>query len=242
MFEQHSLPGSVSDVAQQLTEKNSLSKDSISKRMCRKLDAVIDGCCHVLVMDSPIMYWMCQEQSSMPMTHYRPFARGNSLVAAVERPGVDGDMELTIAWPYQQLLAGECQFSQLMRTIFGNLGESGFDAVATSGLVVPLGSAFPVPSAPADMNVPPDADRKVCTNVEMKETVFLTEALCHEPEAGHGTRLAELRLWNAKVQHVLMDGVCPDNLCVYRPFEPTSSNCGTILIRSIVVLLLLIAC
>ena len=94
-----------------------------------------------------------------------------------------------------------------MRTIFGNFAETGFDAPSTTKPLAPFGTKLPVHSPPADMNVPVHKHRMMRTNLDMKETAFLTEALCSEPSAGYGTRLAELRLWNGKLSHVLMEGV-----------------------------------
>lgn len=207
VFEQHAEPGSLSDVAQRLAMSHPLTRQSVCDRMCGRSEAASGGICDVLILDTPVLYWMCSQQEPSITTRYRQFAHGNTLVAAVERPGVGCDMEATIVWPYQQLLAGECQFSQLMRTIFGNFEETGFDAPLTAKPLVPYGTKLPVHSPPTDMNVPVHKRRMMCTNLDMKETAFLTEALCSEPSAGHGTRLAELRLWNGKVSHVLMEGV-----------------------------------
>lgn len=207
VFEQHAVPGSLPDVAQRLAMIQPLARQSVCDRMCARSEATSSGGCDVLILDTPVVYWMRSQQEPSVMTHYRQFARGNTLVAAVERPGVGCDVEATIVWPYQQLLAGECQFSQLMRTIFGNFGETGFDAPSTAKPLVPYGTKLPVHSPPTDMNVPMHKRRMMCTNLDMKETAFLTEALCSDPSAGHGTRLAELRLWNGKVSHALMEGV-----------------------------------
>lgn len=227
VFEQHEVPGSLADVAQHLALSHPLTTQSVCERMCGRSEAALGGGCDVLILDTPVMYWLCSQQELLPdkpsmMTRYRQFACGNTLVAAVESLGVDCEVEATIVWPYQQLLAGECQFSQLMRTIFGNFAENGFDAPPIAKPVVPFGSKLPVHSAPVDMKVPQHTNRSMCTNLDMKETAFLTEALCTEPNAGCGTRLVELRMWNAKVQHVLMEGMFLNDTAFTRALHGTS--------------------
>jgi hypothetical protein len=209
VFEEHAVSGSLADVALELALNSPPTRESICHKMFRMPEAASRGC-DVLILDSPVMYWMCGQGEPCSKTRYRQFARGSTLVCALETATADCDVEATIVWPYQQVLAGECQFAQLMRTIFGNFSETGFDA--NSFQPVPhFGSKLPVLSAPADMRVPKNKRRKMSTNVEMRETAFLTEALCSEPNAGFGRRLAEVRLWNAKVQHVLLEGVFLNN-------------------------------
>ena len=43
------------------------------------------------------------------------------------QPQHDNAPAVTVHWPWQHILAGEAQFSQLMHVIFGNLAERGFN-------------------------------------------------------------------------------------------------------------------
>jgi hypothetical protein len=186
-----------------------LSNQQEHESVCQAAAQVPDnsGAETVLIVDSPMMYWMSSQEKQPFTTNCREFARGSSILTAVQIPGAGKPVEATVFWGHAEVLAGECQYSQLMRTIFGNFAEIGFDATSTVHTVVPIGSPMPVHDPPDDLRAPPDRRRCVVTNVDLGHVAFLTEKLCSCPDDGFGEQLAESRLWNAKVQHVLMAGV-----------------------------------
>lgn len=111
---------------------------------------------------------------------------------------------MTISWGTAQILAGEAQFSQMMRTLSGNFRESGFDA-SNAGIFTQAGTYTPVPQTPPSLRPPNTGLETFIVNVELGNSVFVVEA--HDQQRQGAVKcLVQMELANTKIQHRLHEG------------------------------------
>lgn len=111
---------------------------------------------------------------------------------------------MTVFWANAQILAGEAQFSQLMRTLFGNLGERGFDSTdSQDGL--PPGSFIPAQDTPYSLRLPESEIITFTTNIELGEGTFMAEGEGAQDQ-GTGPSLVQMEMGSTKIQHTLTAG------------------------------------
>lgn len=160
------------------------------------------------VVHGPKLYWMSlQKTASLGkscITH-REFAYGSSIVISFEQRGSESQPCMTVFWANAQILAGEAQFSQLMRTLFGNFGERGFDSTEShNGL--PPGSFIPAQDTPCSLRLPESEMITLTTNIELGESTFVAEGR-GAPDQGTGPSLVQMELGSTKIQHTLTAGM-----------------------------------
>jgi hypothetical protein len=153
------------------------------------------------VLEDPELYWM---QCKPGAVISREFAEGSSMLVVLETAAAAATgVAVTIHWPWQNVLAGEAQFSQIMRTLFGNVSELGFD-VPPPVCQLAVGESQPqARPLPSSLRLPETEGISYVVNIALQQTFFCVEAL-HRPEcgdsAGCGKQLAHVHLTNSKVQ------------------------------------------
>lgn len=160
-----------------------------------------------VVIKNPTFYRMRvqrSEENDCTRIHHRKFAHGSTIVMSLERRLGTHAPSVTVFWAHLQVLAGEAQFSQMMRTLFGNLGEEGFD-MPFDHSDLPAGTFIPAQEPPPSLQLPDDDGVVFTTNIELGEAMFLTEAKSRL-HCDSGARLAQTELSSTKVQHTLTAG------------------------------------
>lgn len=165
----------------------------------------------VAVVHSPTFYWMMVQKNSATrrdLTMYRELASGSSVVVSYEADFGGTQACMTVFWANAQILAGEAQFSQLMRTLFGNLSERGFDATGYCSCPS-VGSFVPTQDTPSSLQLPDTEIIQFTTNIELGESIFVAEGegLQH---SGTGPDLVQMELGSTKIQHKLTAGMPVD--------------------------------
>jgi hypothetical protein len=166
------------------------------------------------ILEAPELYWVqCQRgQGVAPQDAViaRDFAEGSSMLVVLERADPAARTAVTIHWPWQNVLAGEAQYSQIMHTCFGNLAELGFDAPQP---MPPLAVGECHPQArplPSSLRLPENKPVLFALNVASQQMFFCVEAL-HLPVYGDctgcGRQLAHVHLLRSKVQVRMTAGV-----------------------------------
>lgn len=157
----------------------------------------------------------------------RDWAEGGTIAVVVE-PACDECAAITVHWPWQGILAGEAQFGLLMRVIFNNLAEHGFDLPIPQWEWQADPTQPPAKPLPPSLALPADQALRVLVNVALGQTFFCAEAVGQPcaaarsaqsagsrhavtsagDSAGCGQLLACAMLTNAKVQYKMTTGVC----------------------------------
>lgn len=163
------------------------------------------ACCN-----ASALCFRCSACSWVHRVTARDWAEGGT-IAVVMEPSDQNCSAVTVHWPWQGILAGEAQFSLLMRVISHNLAERGFDAA------VPLWEWRRDPTLPAarplpdSLALPADQPLRVLVNVALGQTYFCVEAArrMRADESnlpGRARLLACALLSNAKVQYKMTTG------------------------------------
>jgi hypothetical protein len=161
------------------------------------------------VVEPPVYWW--------PPVEVRDFAEGGTLVVVIESTASRGVVS-TVHWPWQNILAGEAQFAQILNIVHGNIAEPGFDAQQRPP---PLAVGAPQPQPrplPDSFSLPAEQPPRFIVNVVLQRTFFSTEAL-HDPardvSGGCGRPIACVHLSNSLVQYTMTTGALIGNLCNY---------------------------
>ena len=159
-----------------------------------------------------------------PMVYAREFAEGGTLLVVLETKNTPAACAVTIHWPWQNILAGELQFAQIMETIFGNVAERGFDVAQPQ---LPLQIGEPQPAArplPTSLRLPEYQAKSFVVNLDLGRTFFCTEALqTPEDAVGCGKPIACVHLANSRVQYTMTSGAA--RLDVYQ-VQCSRLRCG----------------
>eukprot|EP00892_Ulva_mutabilis_P007518 jgi/Ulvmu1/5138/UM021_0155.1 len=172
------------------------------------------------VVKAPKLFWMRvhpRTQLHPAKIQHREFGHGSSIVLSLE---MTSSPSITLFWANLQVLASEAHFSQVMRTLFGNLGENGFDLPAQNR-IPPLGTFTSAQQTPTRLQLPDDACIAFTTNIELGAATFLTEADSSQ-EGQEAQCLVQTELTSCKVQHKQTVGgaqkiiVASEHLCILK--------------------------
>lgn len=164
-------------------------------------------------------YWLSYDDDAT--VRGRDFAEGGTILVTLESGASTAGRAVTIHWPWQNVLAGETQFAQLMRSIFGNLSEVGF-GVPPVDPVLDVGEPQPPPpQLPCSLRLPASQPVQSAINVVLGRTFFCAEAPHSEAEGdleGCGALLVHMHLANSRVQHRSTAGA------LLLPLHPSAPN------------------
>lgn len=170
--------------------------------------AAADSTTLAVHMQHPALFWASSagpppdetpRPASAPGVTARTFARGSDMLIVLEPDALTAGVALSVHWPWQNVLAGEAQFAQLMYTMIGNLGELGGEASA-SGRRKSMTAIAAQPALPESLRLADEPD-SVVINVSMQRTFFDVEG--HAADnllSGQGPELARMRLSDSNVQ------------------------------------------
>ena len=198
--------------------------DAVSAGLC--LEHVPRASAHsttlAIHMQHPALFWASTVTTSPGETSCtaasqtitaRRFARGGDLLVVLEPKAIGSGLAMSVHWPWQNVLAGEAQFAQLMYTIFGNLGELGdVTSEATRRKAAVVSTALPVLPRSLALKGEPVA---MVINVCMQRTFFDIEAHATDSVfSGQGPELARMHLSDAHVQVRITKGAHTNTTCI----------------------------